>query len=85
MGYVNTGALVDGKRPASKAALKRALADAPDTVVFDSTSMFDGGVQYTPESLPVGVSLSVVGPDPYTTRNYYATVVRGRDGRVKLT
>jgi hypothetical protein len=34
--------------------------------------------------VPVGVSLSVVGPDPYTDRRWYAQVSRSKDGKVKV-
>jgi hypothetical protein len=87
MASINVGAYVDGKRPVSKAALKRALADAPESVEFDTTSMFDGGAgPYSGTELPVGVTLSVVGPDPYTRRNWYGTIVRNaRTGKVTVS
>lgn len=87
MGYINVGAYVGGRRPASKAALKRALADAPETVEFDLTSPFnsvDGPL--TGVSIPAGVRLSVVGPDPFTKRSFYGTIALSeRTGKITLT
>jgi hypothetical protein len=87
MSYVNVGAYVDGKRPATKAALKRALAENPASVEFDGTSPL--GPQYSDLSgvnVPEGVSLTVVGPDPFTSRKFYATVkINARTGKVVLT
>jgi len=84
MAYENVGAFVDGKRPSSKAALKAALRGAPETVTFDSTSMLVGSRTFTPDTIPAGVILSVVGPDPYTSRKFYASVTSGPKG-VRLT
>jgi hypothetical protein len=85
--YVNCGAYVDGKRPATKAALRKALAENPASVEFDGTS--EMGPQYYDLSgvnVPEGVSLTVVGPDPYRKRNWYATVkVNVKTGRVALS
>lgn len=87
MSYVNCGAYVDGKRPATKAALKRALAENPAGVEFDGTSPM--GPQFSDMSgvnVPEGMSLSVVGPDPFTKRNWYATVkVNVKTGKVVIT
>ena len=88
MSYVNAGAYVDGRRPASKAALKAALKDAPDTVEFDSTALMGphAGDMLTVETLKAepGTTVSVAGPDPYTKRNWYASVAYG-NGKVKVS
>ena len=42
MSYVNTGAYVDGKRPASKAALKRALAENGIKMAVPTVMLFLG-------------------------------------------
>lgn len=73
MGYVNCGAYVNGTRPKTKKALKEAMANDPSHVRFDSTSMFDN-LHCTGVGIPEGTTLSVVGPDPYTKRSWYATV-----------
>lgn len=87
MTYMNVGAYVDGVRPKTKAALKRALAENPAAVTFDGTAPM--GPQHEGLSgvnVPEGLSLSVVGPDPYRVRNWYATVkVNVRTGKVVCT
>lgn len=82
MSYVNTGAYVHNRRPASKKALREAIA-AGVPVWFDGTDAFTPG-NYAPDDIPVGVKLSVVGPDPYTKRSWYATVTRDASGKVKV-
>lgn len=42
--------------------------------------MFDGGDQISGDSLPPGDTLQVVGPDPFTSRKWYASVKA--DGKV---
>lgn len=85
MGFVNVGAVDDrGRGFATKKALKEALAADPSGVNFFGTSDFtpyhsDGN------GIPLGVTLSVVGPDPYTSRKWYATVERGRDRGIKVS
>lgn len=79
MSYINVGAYVNGIRPKSKKALKEALKSAPGTVKFVGTSPFtpfSGGVS----DIPDGAKLSVVGPNPYTNRRWYATVFVGAFG-----
>lgn len=85
MSYVNTGALVNGRRPATKAALKAALKDAPDTVEFDSTALMGPRAGETLTVATLGTdTASVTGPDPYTRRDWYASV-SVRDGKVKVS
>jgi hypothetical protein len=82
MGYENVGARVNGERPKSKKALKEAVRDNPGSVTFDPTSLFttaledfraDRGNDWH------GVILTVTGPDPYTSRKWYATVKYNAD------
>jgi hypothetical protein len=84
--YVNVGAFIDGRRAPSKKALKIALADAPERVHFDTTSALGPSAEYTGLTVPEGVSLQVVGPDPYADRRFYATVkINSRTGKVVLS
>ena len=85
MAYINVGASVDGMRVKSKAALKRAIKDSPATVAFDSTSPMGESFNGGPSQIPAGVKLSVVGPDPYTDRRWYATVEITATGVVKVS
>jgi hypothetical protein len=84
MPYINAGAYVNGLRPKSKTALKAAIV-AGDEVVFDKTSAFDGAGSLTPHNIPHGIVVSVVGPDPYTSRKWYANITRTLDGKVKVS
>jgi hypothetical protein len=87
MSWINTGARVNGARPRTKAALKRALEHEPEAVTFDVTSALGprGSEVITPATIGTS-TLSVCGPDPYATRTWYATVaISGRTGKVTLT
>lgn len=87
MGYVNTGAMVNGRRPATKKALRDALTADPGLVQFDSTSMMGprAGDIISATVADIGTDkMSVVGPDPYTKRNWYATV-EVANGKVKVS
>lgn len=87
--WINTGALVSGQRPKTKAALRKALAETPELVTFDSTATQGAraGDLITATAGDIGESkLSVCGPDPYSNRKWYATVAIGqRTGRITLT
>lgn len=62
-----------------------------DFVMFDQTSMTMSGRipgNATVADLlkaPTETHLQVVGPDPYTKRNWYATVKVGRGGKVQVS
>jgi hypothetical protein len=87
MTYMNVGAYVDGVRPKTKKALREALQANPESVTFDGTSPF--GPQHadlTGTHIPADLALSVVGPEPATTRNWYATVRwDARTGKATIT
>ncbi len=88
MSYINVGAkITDGYGVTNdcptKKALKAALASMPDSVQFYGTSPMGPQHFATPAtiaSLPQGYTLTVVGPDPYNKRTWYAsvTVVNGK-------
>jgi hypothetical protein len=88
MAYINVGAFVNEERPRTKKALREALASAPDTVWFDQTSAFlapgwDPRIHL--DGLEPGVTLTVVGPDPYRDRRWYASVTRDRAGKIRVS
>jgi hypothetical protein len=90
MTFLNVGAQIDNHDAPSKKALKIALAEAPERVSFYTTAgFFDGEQSFDGEHVPEGVFLQVTGPNPYTKRNFYATVrvaTSGRNaGKVVLT
>lgn len=86
MEHINVGASIDGERPESKAALKRALADTPGKVWFDATTAIGPrvGARFNALDIPEGVVLNVTGPNPYTSRRWYGNATRGEDGRPRL-
>jgi len=65
----------------SKKALREAVA-AGSWVALEATSMFgneyDGALEDAPED-----TYTVVGPDPYTNRKWYATITK-RDGKITV-
>jgi hypothetical protein len=88
MSWVNVGATVSGERPASKAALKRALAADPALVQFDPTGLLGSralsvAIDATVEDIGEN-KLSVVGPDPYEDRRWYATV-EVKNGKLRIS
>jgi hypothetical protein len=87
--YINTGAFVNGRRPASKKALREAIKADPSSVTFDSTAMAGARagdmIKADPDDIGKGNTLSVAGPDPYTRRNWYASVQVSASGALKVS
>jgi hypothetical protein len=69
---MSDGIYINYRRPATKKAVKEAIASDPSTVQIEGTSIFGG---YTGPVLraPNG-SYHFVGPDPYTSRKFYGTI-----------
>lgn len=92
MPYVNCGVWYAGDRIRTKKQLKELLVDDPELVIFDHTSMFDGcpampvvnGRVTDAVSIPDAVVMTVVGPDPYTDRKWYASVWQV-NGKIKIS
>lgn len=67
------GIYVGYNRPASKKAVKEAIAADPTKVRLEATSMFgneyDGPVSEAPQG-----TYTFVGPDPSTSRKFYGTI-----------
>lgn len=76
------GIFVKGARPASKKAVKEAIAADPSRVRLEATSWFgdefDGPVSDAPDG-----RYSFVGPDPHTSRKFYGTITVA-DGNVRV-
>lgn len=96
MQYVNVGALYpNGQRIPTKTALKTAAAEG--NVAFDQTSAVHYGnlpgiiepfdlasiARQRKDSEPI--ELSVVGPDPYNNRRWYAGVKIGKHGKLAVS
>lgn len=76
------GIWINGSRPKSKKAIKEALI-AGDEVALEATSVFGNEYDGLVTDAPDG-NYTIVGPDPYTKRNFYGTVtVRGDKVTIK--
>lgn len=77
MSYINGGVRkVGGKNITTKAELKRLITVSPHEVEFYCTdyfniATFNGKIN---EYISTYDILSVVGPDPYTNRKWYASI-----------
>lgn len=69
----------------TKKALKEAVQADPSRVQFYCTGL--GGEQFNGavSEVPADTKLTVVGPDPYNARNWYATIERDASGQVKVS
>lgn len=77
MHYINVGAYSDNQRIPTKSALKRLIKESPESVRFDQTSALgNNGMPrlISMRMLNPNITLSVVGPDPYTSRKWYASI-----------
>lgn len=86
--YLNAGALVNGFPPKTKKALGVAIRDNPESVDLVQTSdNKDHPAQFRAVDLPGDghVIASVVGPDPFNKRTWYADVKRDKDGKLVVT
>lgn len=75
--YINVGAYSDNQRIKTKSQLKQMVKDSPELVRFDQTSpLAENHLSRTIEvnMLNPQIVLSVVGPDPYISRKWYASV-----------
>lgn len=71
----------------TKAALKREIADKATNVTLYVTDTFgpNAGNSFLSDELPIGVKFTVTGPNPYTSRKWYATVEKLPNGTVKVS
>jgi len=76
------GVYVNGQRCQTKKALKEAAAQGR-VISIECTSMF-GGYDGDSKDAPVGKTFTVVGPDPYRSRKWYANIKRQEDGTIKV-
>jgi hypothetical protein len=76
------GIFINGRRPKSKKQIKETPLEQ---VSLEATSMFGNNPEGPLTELPAG-TYHFVGPDPYSKRNFYGTiVVTERDGNRKVT
>jgi hypothetical protein len=83
--YINCGALdaVTRERIPSKKRLKELAANEPAQLLFDPTSIYDRQGMMRGDTVPVGVHLSVCGPDPYRARRWWVQVTL-KDGKLSV-
>jgi hypothetical protein len=73
------GVFIQGQRPKSKKAIKEALANSPNSVTWEATSLFGNEFGGYASDMPEGRPIHFVGPDPYRKRNFYGSAVRHGD------
>lgn len=74
------GIYVAGRRPKSKKEIREAAQRAPSLVTLEATSLHGGEYEGPVDEAPAGRPHYFVGPDPYTSRKFYGTVVNGPRG-----
>jgi hypothetical protein len=74
---------INGKK--TKTALKAAINTDPSRVQLYATSSMGPQFRGTADTLPADAEFLVVGPDPYTRRDWYATIKRGVRGNLVVT
>jgi len=77
--YAEFGVFISSVPAPSKAAIKRALKDSPDAIVWQEIGTIGNGWRERPfttaELLAEGFStLTLVGPNPYTNRKWYGSL-----------
>lgn len=76
--FIEVQAMVNQLPAKTKTALKKAVKEDPDSVLFADVGglnkPFYGGLK----DIPDGVVLTVVGPDPWRDRRWYASVKNGK-------
>lgn len=65
----------NGEKFKSKKALREAVANGDSVVIYDTSLINNLGHVTINELSPIDV---IVGPDPYTARNWYANVKNGK-------
>jgi hypothetical protein len=68
----------------TKAMLKRAIAENAANVYMYGTSGFTPFGD-TADNLEIGVKYSVTGPNPYTSRKWYATLEKLANGTIRVS
>lgn len=80
MSYINVGQ----RGATTKKALKQAVADNPASVQLYGTSPLGPQFSGTAAECPQEHKLTVVGPDPYSKRDWYATI-EWKNGKVVVS
>lgn len=76
------GIFINGERPKSKKQMKEAIMEDASRVRLEATSLFGNDYDGPVSEMPVGRMAFVVGPDPYTSRKFYANIERLANGKI---
>ncbi len=79
------GIFVNGRRPLSKKAIMAAVVADPNSVTIEATSYHGGDYNGPASGIRRGSKIYFVGPDPYTSRRFYGSIIRREDGTVKVS
>lgn len=71
------------RRPKSKKEVKELVAQNPDHVVLEATSVFGNEYDGPVSEAPAG-TYYFVGPNPYTKRTFYGSLTVRPDGKVTV-
>lgn len=84
-GVKNVSANRSGEVIKTKAELRRLVSDDPDNVYFYTTSEMGNQFNGRLSELHSDTALTVVGPDPYNRRDWYATIGKNKQtGKVTV-
>lgn len=72
-------------RPRSKKQVKEEIATDPSRVFAEGTSLHGGEYDGPISEMPEGTKVNFVGPDPYTNRKFYGTIVKDQSGNIKVS
>jgi hypothetical protein len=74
------GIFINGRRPASKKAVREALATDPGSVRIEATSFHGNEYDGPADGDGAPDKVVFVGPDPERKRNFYGTATRSPSG-----
>jgi hypothetical protein len=81
--YIQGGVeFMGGKK--TKGRLKELIGLNPASVYLYDTSASGSKFNGTVDKLPVGIVFNVIGPDPYSKRDWYASIERDRFGTIRV-
>ena len=72
------GIFIGGRRPKSKKEVKEVALTNPEKISIEATSFFGNEYDGSLLDMPDG-TVTFVGPDPYTLRNFYGTLAKKGD------
>ncbi len=74
------GIWIGAGRPLSKKVVKEEIAERPWNVRAQATSFFGGEYDGPISDMPLGTTITFVGPDPERSRKFYGTITRTAKG-----